>query len=448
MKKERFLVFYLLVTLIVVLVFSCQTMRPDREVKISAPHSAQEDLSYEEVFEDLEDILKKDGKKFWNHGLYGPIILVEPATRKLYANENNNSGTLEKIGEIYTGILPQDVNIANTSVDWEGRRWAMILLPLPKDSIERRNLLIHESFHRIQPAIGFGDLEEANNEHLNTREGRTLLKLELEALKDALASQSERVQKGHLENAFFFRKERQKNATIREAENSLELNEGLAEYSGLMLSGSEREEKANHLLKSIDELYKNPSFVRSFAYHTVAIYGFILSEKHPNWHKSIDRKTNLTDFFIRAFDVEVPRTDDFSEIAKLNNYNFEKIQKEERVREERRLEKLQEYKARFIEGQTLVLPFQNMNITFDPRELFPLPDYGTVYPHLQISDVWGILTVENGALLSSDWSKVTVSEPLTIDASVIKGDGWKLELNDNYEIIKDNGVYRLDVVQK
>lgn len=82
MKKERFTVFtrYLFVILIAILVFSCQTMCSDREAKISAPHGAPENLSYEEAFEDLEDILRKDGKKFWNHELYGPIIFVDPAT--------------------------------------------------------------------------------------------------------------------------------------------------------------------------------------------------------------------------------------------------------------------------------------------------------------------------------------------------------------------------------
>ena len=324
----------------------------------------------------------------------------------------------------------------------------MILLPLPKGHIGRRNLLIHESFHRIQPAIGFVDLEEANNEHLNTGEGRILLKLELEALKDALVNQSEKGQKRHLQNAFFFRKERQKSATIGEAENSLELNEGLAEYSGLMLNGSAREEKADHLLKSIDELYKNPSFVRSFAYYTVPMYGFILSENDPDWHNAVSGKTNLTDYFIRSFDIEVPEVDHFSEIAELNNYNFRDIQKEEQKREQIRFEKLSEYKERFLKESSLVLPLINMDLTFDPRELFPIEDYGTVYPPLRITDEWGSLTVENGALLSNDWSKVTVSEPITIDGSVIKGEDWELRLKENYALVKENGIYRLSQVQR
>ena len=77
-----------------------------------------------------------------------------------------------------------------------------------------------------------------------------------------------------------------------------------------------------------------------------------------------------------------------------------------------------------------------MNIGFNPSNIMPLKDIGTVYPNLRITDNWGILTVENGALLSNNWDKVTVSEPTEISDKVIKGDGWKLELNNDWELIK------------
>jgi hypothetical protein len=75
--------------------------------------------------------------------------------------------------------------MANTAIDWQGDRWAMVMLPLPEDAYTRRVLLAHESFHRIQPKLGLTSKEVANA-HLDTVEGRYLMQLEWRALAAAL----------------------------------------------------------------------------------------------------------------------------------------------------------------------------------------------------------------------------------------------------------------------
>jgi hypothetical protein len=57
--------------------------------------------------------------------------------------------------------------------------------------------------------------------------------------------------------------------------------------------------------------------------------------------------------------------------------------------------------------------------------------------------VWGILTVENGALLSPNWRKVTLSEPAEITGQRITGDGWTLELEQGYILLKEHQNYVL-----
>jgi len=78
-----------------------------------------------------------------------------------------------------------------------------------------------------------------------------------------------------------------------------------------------------------------------------------------------------------------------------------------------------------------------MKIMFDPSNLFPLEDIGTVYPTITVIDKWGTLSVENGALLSKLWDKITVSSPIEIQGSKISGDGWTLELAERYVIDRD-----------
>ena len=82
----------------------------------------------------------------------------------------------------------------------------------------------------------------------------------------------------------------------------------------------------------------------------------------------------------------------------------------------------------------LVVPLRKMQISFDPREVQPLEGLGTVYPSLRISDVWGILTVSKGALVSSDFTKVQLVAPKDPHSLPLTGDGWKLELKEGWKL--------------
>ena len=76
-----------------------------------------------------------------------------------------------------------------------------------------------------------------------------------------------------------------------------------------------------------------------------------------------------------------------------------------------------------------------MHVQFNPRNLQPLGDAGTVYPNLRISDDWGILDAKKGALMKSDWSAVIVVALSASTGSSFKGDGWTLELKPGWKVI-------------
>lgn len=84
-----------------------------------------------------------------------------------------------------------------------------------------------------------------------------------------------------------------------------------------------------------------------------------------------------------------------------------------------------------------------MNIRFSPGDLIPFKDIGTVYQNIRITDNWGILLVEKDALIGKRWKKVIVSEPTEISDKIIKGDGWKLELNKDWKLEKIKESYIL-----
>ncbi|MDP2886319.1 MAG: hypothetical protein Q8P51_14990 [Ignavibacteria bacterium] len=375
-------------------------------------------------------------KDLWNYDLDGPVLLVQPVTRELYANVADSAGVLKGNGTIYRGILPKEVNIANTSVRWNGVEWAMIMLPLPANKNERACLVTHELFHRAQPALGF-KLYNTANSHLDQQEGRILLRLELEALKAAVLAESSTARRSHLRNAFTMREYRRSLfAGADTTENLLELNEGLAEFTGLMMSGMKREEIQDHFRQSISAFLNNPTFVRSFPYQTIPMYGYLLSNEKSTWNREITAQSNLTDYLAKAFNLNLPGDLKTAVAAIAGQYGGETVTAEETAREENRKKLIAEYKYKFIDQPHLVIVFEKMNISFDPRNIIPLGDQGMVYPTIRVTDNWGILTVERGALLGANWDKITVSTPLDINDSKVTGDGWTLELKNGYAVEK------------
>jgi hypothetical protein len=428
----------------IILQFLCLIQGLFLSGQLSEPINSDNISTY---FEEIQNATK-EGFKVWNKDLYGSILLVDPKTRQVYSNEPNADNSLKLQNKIYIGKLPDSMNIANTSVQWSGKNWAMIMLPLPENHYERVNLLAHELFHKAQSSLGFTQSNKESN-HLDQKDGRIYLRLELEALKKAVRSESEKEKKIHLTNAFIFRKYRNtlfpQSATT---ENQLELNEGIAEYTGFIISDRNKEQSKKHLINSTDAFFSNPTYVRSFAYHTVPVYGYLLSLKNRFWNREISANTNITDFFIKKFEINIPVNLKAAAEKNSNHYHGVLIFTEELARENKIKKKIAEYQSKFIEQPHLEIRFEKMNVSFDPRNILPIADKGTVYPNIRVTDNWGILEVENGALMSPDWSKMSISIPTKIEEQKAEGDGWILLLKDSYTIKKDEKTNNYSIIKK
>ena len=399
----------------------------------------QTDMSGEIIASYLEEVRRvtKKSRHLWGTDLYGPLLLVDPDTRQAYANVSDSAGVLRLQGEVYTGTLPAHISIANTSLRWGGKHWAMLMLPLPAGREDRLNLMGHELFHVAQAALGYKQFNPSND-HLDQKQGRIYLRLELEALTKALQSPSRPIRKMHLANALTFRKYRHAlYPDAATAENQLELNEGLAEYTGLIISNRPKAQGVAHLTGSIHAFLSNPTFVRSFAYQTVPVYGYLLSGLDKDWNKSTRVDTHLTDFFIAAFGITLPADLKNAALTVAEEYNAQTIIQEETVRDEERKRIMAAYKKVLVELPHLEIRFENMRISFDPRNLMPLEDKGTVYPNITVTDKWGVLKVNKQALMSPNWDRISVTPPTSIEGSYVEGDGWTLELSEGYSIQKD-----------
>ncbi len=375
----------------------------------------------------------------WNIDIYGPVMLVDPDSRKIICNERDTAGMLTNDGSVFTGTLPSNVNIANTSVELWGKIWAMVMMPLPKNRHDRLNLLAHELFHSAQKRLGFSP-HNPDNSHLDREEGRIYLRLELEALKKAATANSTQESDKHISNALLFGMYRSEIFPGADSsENLLDLNEGLAEFTGAMHSGRDHQQMASHFTESINRFVKEQTFVRSFSYQTIPVYGYLLSVRKDGWNLKINSDTYLRRFFLNEFGFGIPE-DPARHVEKaMEEYNGRIIVDEESAREIEITEKIAGYRKILADDPHLQLPLVNMNMSFDYRMIMPIDELGTVYPVIRVTDNWGILTVEKGALISKDWSTVSVSLPHTVSGSSAEGEGWTLELSDGYALVHNEG---------
>jgi hypothetical protein len=108
---------------LVVLVGGCQAVSAQNPRPIDQAKAVA-------AFAEAEKLSTKDDGKLWGKTLYGPMLFVQPESRAVVTNEADGSGLLQKQGDVFVGVLPKDAMIANTAVDWAGKRWTMVMWPL------------------------------------------------------------------------------------------------------------------------------------------------------------------------------------------------------------------------------------------------------------------------------------------------------------------------------
>jgi hypothetical protein len=374
-----------------------------------------------------------DGGDLWGVTLCGPMMFVDPRSRAIVANQQDPQGQLTPEGTVFVGTMAPEVNVANTAVEWGGLRWTQLLWPLPADAGVRATLLMHESFHRIQPQLRASAPREADNAHLDSLEGRYLMQLEWRALARAISAPRQSQAKAAARDALLFRARRHELfAKAAAGENALELNEGLAEYTGVRVGHATADARLQSALRDLRTHASDPSLVRSFAYATGPAYGLLLDRWAPDWRRRIGPQEGFGPLLGAVLGQAGNQGAKLEAAAA--RYDGAELRAAETVRDARRQERLREYRQRFISGPVLEIPLVRMSVQFDPRDLQPLDDAGTVYPYLRVSDDWGVLEAKTGALLKPDWSAVIVPGPVTIEGNIARGDGWSLTLNRGWRL--------------
>lgn len=392
------------------------------------------------TFAKARAICDRDRGRFWGVSLCGPMLLVDPTDRSVIANMADAEGVLTPSGASFTGVLPPTAILANTPVEWAGRRWTELLLPLEPKADGRAYpaswegvLIAHEMFHRIQPALKLVR-DEVGNQHLDTLEGRYLMQLEWRALAAALTAKTAPGQKAAVADALLFRRARQRLFPAAAAEEaSLEINEGIPEYTGVMLGIPSPADRIAYAAYDLSAFASAPTLVRGFAYATGPAYGLLLDRFDPAWRAGLTADTHLDEVLAKAVGAPAAPTADLA--GREAAYDDGTLRAGEVKREQARLARQAALKAKLIDGPVLILPLHHVSYQFNPQTIVPLGEAGAVYPTARLASDWGVLTVTGDVLLSKDMGTAQVSAA-GFDPARADGAGWRLALKPGWTIIR------------
>jgi len=377
---------------------------------LAPPAAAQVDQQRaQEFFKEAQALCERDGGRLWGVSLCGPMVMADRRTQTIATNQPAPDGT-----------RPPILGLVNAPVEWGGARWTAFMwdFVLGQTPRGRRELFLHELFHRVQPQLGL-IVEAQANEHVDAADARYWLRLEWRALARALRAPGEE-REAAVRDALAFRQARHMlYAGSAESERAVEITEGLAHYTGVALGAPTREDAIVSAvdLASVDTV---ESFVRSFPTTSGTLYGLLLDATSPGWTRRVRSTDDFGELLMRALGVQ-PAADAAASAAR---YGGDEIRAFEQQRQERRKERIAELRRRFVDGPVLQIPAAG-GAASDSRGAVVIPDVGTVwFGGYRASGNWGTLDAEKGVLVASDGKWRRVPAPQRRDSVTFYGDGW------------------------
>lgn len=392
-----------------------------------------------DALREFDRVCAAPSSMLWRVSLCGPVVVVDATTRVTISNQAPATGTFASEHGAFIGTLPDDVEIANTALEWAGSRWTMLRLPLPRADRDRMRLMVHEAFHRIQPSLGVAAANVVIPQ-LEERNARYWVRLELRALRDVQRDTDRARARLAAADALLFAAARHRQFPGTDTlEAMLELNEGLAEYTGIVVASRAYGE---NMYSATDRARRNlealPTFVRSYAYGMGPGLGLALDRFAPGWRERVSSIRSLSVELKHAIAWTQPRELVDSALARAAFYDTDSIAISEDRRAAERTKQLEAYRARLLDGPVVVFRQKGVGGAFNPNTIVPLEGVGLIYPQRTVTAEWGELTVDRGGMLvSTDRTTLRVTaEGIRIDAAsgTASGDGWTLRLAAGWNV--------------
>lgn len=384
--------------------------------------------------EEFKIEVKKEDGKLWGELFEIPMLIK---TNDFIVCSEPVDG-FKKYKSIYFGTAEDYTRGGNSCVSWRGKNWATFTYDANRfnNRESRHNLFFHEAYHCLQFILNLGG-QWTQCKHLNEFDARCLLRLELNALLKALESNT--TDTASLVNALAYRAYRYAlypNAYLEEAK--MEMLEGVANYTGLKLSGKTKEGIVN-------EIKSNMSFnPQLFAYLSGALYCFNLDKIDSTWRSRIKENDNFLYFTQSVFNIQLPESllDNYTNTREM--YNWSQIESEEKQIVKETKQKQEHYTRLFFESPVLHIPFNLcQGFTFKSTIIFPLEN-GKVYNEFYTSGEWGNL-ISTGEMFMGN--ELVLTKPMENTSATVKGEGWNINLNPQW-IVKEVSPGRFELVKE
>jgi hypothetical protein len=367
-----------------------------------------------EFFKEAQALCERDAGRLWGVSICAPMVIGDARTQTFATSRPAPDAPRPKL-----------IGILNGPIKWGDTIWAALswetVAAQPRQV--RNSMFLHESFHIVQQQpLGLG-VATNSAEHLDTEDGRYWLRLEWHALARALRD-SGAARTLAIRDAVAFRQARYARfPDMVEAERALDINEGLASYTGFVLAAPST---ADAIAMALDELKgqeSGESYVRTAAYASGPAYGLLLDAASPGWTRTVRSSDNPALLLIRALGVR-PTAD---AAAAATRYGGAELRAAEHTRDQQRQARIAELRRRFVDGPVLVMPGGGRGYS-DSHGAVVIADVGTIYlGEYHQTGEWGALDADKGVLVSTDGRTRRLPAPVRGDGTTISGDGWTLK---------------------
>jgi len=266
----------------------------------------------------------------WGINLDQPCMVIDRNTKKIIANSQDKNSLLISEGYFYSSTYPENKPLGNSFTEYGCTVYAYVTFPFQFPESYLKAQLIHEMFHIVQDSLNLNPPQSLfNNAHLDESSARIYLRLEWAALEKAIYSKNDQQKAIHIKYALKFGKKRRLMFNdISEEENYFELNEGIPEYTGHMISSNTFKDYIKSI-QTIAEMVKPlDSYATNFAYYSGCHYGGLLYSYDKEWNQYLQIFDDLGEKLRNI--CALPNLDTLLNIEFINqNYNANKITEEE-----------------------------------------------------------------------------------------------------------------------
>ena len=399
---------------------------------------------------DAKVLLEKDNGRLWGKPIWNDSIIAIDFDSSIYSliklpGSQTDNDTLH-----YKTMDSKSLAFVNTTQKYQGKEYATVMRNYLDD---KSATVIHELFHLLQ--MKSRKLNGDSIGYLDQTDARILLRLEYQALKNALKAIIEKRKtdevKNCLKDAAIFRKIRQKHhAEYLSAELELETLEGLANYTGLVLSSYEN--KYEKAIEEINSRENAKTYTRPFPYATGPAYGLIFDYLDIPWRNGLDKTYDfgaICQSMIFSSDLTASRKE--LESAKKRN-GFGEINRQEMAREKEQNRLIAYYTSLLVSKPVLkvaVADLEHYGRTFNMNGTLALKDKGMVYSSIKGRDRSGknfgnFATAEGKSQLGragilsfekNGQAYFVFPLPCKIEEKKIIGEFYEIQLNPGWKAI-------------